>query len=123
LVLAATEAPSATGEYLTSLLLAYTSSRPRTGPVPPGVFPVSRDEAKAMGQDRAFVIDARRLALVPLTSEWFGRLADVGGGVRGRAPKAMQGHVMGQVMGQVTALLERRPENVEKLGPLWPRRT
>jgi len=61
-------------------------------------------------------MDLRRLAAVPVTSEWFPRLDQPGGGVQGHIPKKQQ-----QLYLQVVEdLLTRRPELIERLGPGWP---
>lgn len=117
LTLVATRAISVAGTPHTTLLLAYTSSRPWSGPVPPGVFQIDRAAASGMGQQRGFVIDARRLAFVPLTARWFPRLDQPGHGILGRAPKSLRRDVEEMAI----RLLGRQTESVERLGPLWPK--
>jgi len=98
-----------------SVIAAYTTSKPWVGALPPGVFQIGRDTAATMGQARAFVIDARRLAIVPLTAQWFPRLDQPRTGILGRAPKALRR----QIEAAAIELLRRRPETVERLGPVW----
>jgi hypothetical protein len=98
-------------------LVAFTTSQPWTSPTrPPGLFVFDRQAAVALGQGRAFVMDLRRLAAVPVTLEWFPRLDQPGGGVKGHIPKKQQRLYL-QV---VEDLLTRRPELIERLGPNWP---
>lgn len=103
-----------------ALLAAYTTSRPWPADAAPplGVFRFDRQQAVALGQARAFVLDARRIAYVPITPEWFPRLGQPGLCVQGRAPKALQR----SIWEVAEDLLTRHAELVEKLGPLWPGR-
>ena len=64
-------------------MVAYTTSRTWFGPKPPGVRVFERAEVKSMGQDRAFTLDLRRIALLPVTEDWFPFL--------GRADKGYSG--------------------------------
>jgi hypothetical protein len=97
------------------VMVAYTSSQPWTGSVPPGVIAFDSEEAAGLGQARAFVLDLRRLAYVPLTATWFPRAGEAGAGVLGRAPKALRD----RVNATVTELAKRRPESLSRSGPLW----
>jgi hypothetical protein len=98
-------------------LAAYTTSQPWPGStLPTGVFAFDQQAAAVMGQGRAFVMDLRRLAAIPMTLEWFPQLDQPGRGVRGHMPKRQQLRYA-QVAEQ---LLTRCPEIVERLGPLWP---
>ncbi len=78
---------STTSDQLNAVVLAYTTSQPWTGPKPPGLFSFNRDMAIIMGQARAFTLDLRRLAIVPVTVEWFSDLPSPDHGVVGRAPE------------------------------------
>jgi hypothetical protein len=101
------------------MLAAYTTSQPwpTDSASPLGLFRFDRREAAALGQARAFVLDTRRLAYLPITSQWFPRFGQPGMGVQGRAPKRLQ-----QTICQAAEeLLTRHAELVERLGPLWPR--
>jgi hypothetical protein len=47
---------------------AYTTSQPwQHEIIPPGIVIFDRTEALSLGQDRAFVLDLRRLAFLPIT--------------------------------------------------------
>ena len=72
-------------------------------------------EAASLGQTRAFVLDLRRLAYLPLTVAWFPRSGEDGAGVLGHAPKAGRDWVNAMV----TELVKRRPETLNRSGPLW----
>jgi hypothetical protein len=100
-----------------SALVAYTTSQPWTQAVcPPGVFVFDRQTAVGFGQARAFVLDLRRLAFVPITPAWFPWLDQPGGDIQGRA----SAHWQQQLKQTAENLLTRRPEVIERLGPLWP---
>ena len=69
--------------------------RPWPGAAPPlGVFAFNQQDAANLGQTRAFVMDLRRLAALPVTPVWFPGLDQPEKGVR--------------------------PAIVERLGPAWP---
>ena len=86
--------------------------------MPSGVFRFDTQEAQTFGQNRAFTLDLRRLALLPITAAWFPRLDQPGQGVLGRAPPLWERRFQHFVDDTLT----RRPELIERLGPLWPRR-
>jgi len=99
--------------------MAYTTSRqwaPDT-PFPLGILAFNRAQAAIYGQSRAFVMDLRRIAFLPMTTAWFPYLDQSGSGVQGHAPKADQRRF------RQTAedLARRHRELVERLGPGWPR--
>ena len=96
-------------------MVAYTTSQPWTGPLSPGVLTFSETEAAELGQARAFVLDGRRLAYLPLTVLWFPRMGEANAGVLGRAPKALRD----RVNATVAELVKRRPEALSRGGPLW----
>lgn len=101
-----------------SALAAYTTSRPWPYPtVPLGVRIFDQAAAAQVGQHRAFLIDLRRLAYVPITQSWFPRLDELGRGIQGRASKQLQR----ECWQTADDLLRRHGELVERLGPLWPR--
>jgi hypothetical protein len=99
--------------------MAYTTSRqwPPDTPLPLGMLAFDQAQASNYGQSRAFVMDLRRVAFLPMTTTWFPYLDQPGSGVRGHAPKADQRRF------QRTAedLARRHGELVERLGPLAPR--
>jgi hypothetical protein len=100
-----------------SAVVAYSTSQPWTGPArPPGLFVFDQREAAAFGQARGFVLDLRRLAYVRVTSDWFPWLDQPDSGIQGRASARWE-----QRFKRVAEeLLTRRPEIIERLGPLWP---
>ena len=97
------------------VMTAYTTSQPWAGALPQGVIAFDSAEAASLGQVRAFVLDLRRLAYLPLTATWFPRIGEDGAGVLGRAPKALRD----RVSTITTELAKRRPENLSRSGPLW----
>ncbi len=97
------------------VMVAYTTSQPWAGALPQGVITFDSAEAAGLGQARAFVLDLRRLAYLPLTAAWFPRVTEEGAGVLGRAPKALRD----RVNAMTTELVKRRPETLSRSGPLW----
>ena len=102
-----------------AVMAAYTTSQrwPEEQGVPKGVFPIDAERAAAMGQRRAFTIDARRIAFVPLIPAWFPDLGQPGAGKVGTAPRSL----FQQVMDTANELVTRHSDVLERLGPLWPR--
>ncbi len=97
------------------VMTAYTTSQPWVGVMPHGVIAFDSAEAAGLGQTRAFVLDLRRLAYLPLTVAWFPHAGEQGAGVLGRAPKALRD----RVNATATELAKRRPETLSRSGPLW----
>ncbi len=104
---------SVAGGY--GVMAAYTTSQPWAGALPQGVIAFDSGEAAALGQTRAFLLDLRCLAYLPLTAVWFPRVAEEGAGVLGRAPKALRD----RANAMATELAKRRPESLSRSGPLW----
>lgn len=100
-------------------LLAYTTSQPWIGRRrPPGIREFDRETAAGMGHGRAFVLDLRRMAALPVTAVWFPDLHTEDRGIVGRAPERLRV----ELETAATDLFRRRPEVIERLGPLWPGR-
>ena len=59
-------------------MVAYTTTRPWIGETPRGIRIFTLEQARATGQDRAFVLDLRRIAYIPVDSDWFPYLASAG---------------------------------------------
>jgi hypothetical protein len=105
------------GERVDTVWLAYTTSQPWIGLKPPGIHSVDRETAAGVGQSRPFTLDLRRIAVVPVTVDWFPDLDAPGHGIVGRAPARLRAVYE-------TALIElarRYPQNIERLGPLTPK--
>ena len=68
------------------VMTAYTTSQTWAGALPHGVIAFDSAEAAGLGQTRAFVLDLRRLAYLPITVAWFPRAGEEGAG--GSRPRA-----------------------------------
>lgn len=97
------------------VMAAYTTSQPWAGTLPQGVIAFDVEAAAGLGQARAFVLDLRRLAYLPLAAAWFPRVGEAGAGVLARAQKALRD----RVNATTTELARRRPETLSRSGPLW----
>jgi hypothetical protein len=102
--------------YVAALLYTTTSAWPDAVALPRGVLRVQERQAAAIGQ-RSFVLDARRIAYLPVETAFFPELDQPGRGVQGVAAAGFQRHVERTL----TALLET-PELLELLGPERPKR-
>lgn len=85
-------------------------------PLPLGVIPVAGATAAKMNQ-KPFVIDARRIAFVPATKDFFPRLRSSQDAILYEATKGFRVHVE-----NVLAQLAQRPDLVQLLGPDNPGR-
>jgi hypothetical protein len=81
------------------------------------LYAFDRAAAAEIGQSRPFTLDLRRMAAVPVTVGSFPNLNTPSHGTIGRAPEKLR------IMLESAArqLFGRRPENIERLGPLWRR--
>jgi len=95
------------------LLTIYTTSVTwdPSIPTPMGVMLVGALQAKALGQ-KPFVLDARRLALLPLTEDWFPLLSQPNHGIVAIAPIEFQQEVTRTAYAAAT-----RASHLELLGP------
>ena len=84
-------------------------------PLPLGIIRVAGAAAAKMNQ-KPFVIDARRIAFVPATEDFFPRLWSPENAVVYEATKGFRTHVE-----NVLAQLANRPDLVQLLGPEGPR--
>jgi hypothetical protein len=100
-----------------TVLVAFTTSQPWTGPRPPGLYRIDRETAAVMGQYRPFTLDLRRIASLPVSVDWFPGLDTPDDGILGRAPEVLR--VVYEAA--LTELTRRRRENIEHLGPFSPR--
>lgn len=87
-----------------------------SSPLPLGVIPVTGAAAAKMNQ-KPFVIDARRIAFVPATADFFPRLLTPENAVVYQATKGFRGNVE-----NILAELARRPDLVQLLGQDSPGR-
>jgi hypothetical protein len=72
------------------VMVLYTTSRQWEdfAPKPLGILSVDLERARAMGQERPFVLDARRIAFLPVDPAFFPRLSRPDRGIIGVAPLA-----------------------------------
>jgi hypothetical protein len=73
------------------VLVAYTTSTGLAFDVTPiGVHVFDADAAAALGHTRAFRLDLRRIARLPVTAKWFPFIVQQSHGVLGRAGKELR---------------------------------
>jgi hypothetical protein len=95
--------------FTTTKPLAVAQAKPR------GVIEISQQNAAAMGQRKAFLIDARRIAYMRLDARFFPHLSRADRGIVGRA----SAHLHNAVMRKLADLFEE-PDLIEFLGPERP---
>ena len=94
--------------------LLYTTTRPLSPPLPLGVIPIDERQAQAFGQN-PFLIDARSVAVLPVTEEYFPHLARADRGVQGEASAGLTRKIKAML-----ADLHRRGVVIEVRGPKRP---
>jgi hypothetical protein len=106
------------GRRIFTVMSLYTTTVPwePNVPLPLGVIPVSGAAAARMKQ-KPFVVDARRIAFIPGTDEFFPRLNTSEGAVVYQATKTFRRQVE-----SILTELARRPDLLALLGPDAPRR-
>ncbi len=106
------------GHLHLTVMALYTTTAPLQPGIklPLGVIPVERAVAKTMNQS-GFVMDARRVAFMPVTPAFFPRLRQPDKGIVHTASRRF--HLL---MRATLLELARRPELVVGLGPDAPRR-
>lgn len=97
--------------YVAAALYTTTSSWPSGAPLPLGVIPVRDPKAAQMGQ-KPFVIDARRIALMPINSTFFPDLHRPEKGIQGTATETLKRQIEATMV-----RLVKRPELLQILGP------
>ena len=95
----------------------YTTTSPRSSPLPIGLIAVRDANAKKLSQ-RHFFIDAGRIAYMPINATFFPDLARPGKGIQGEATKGLQTKIEGTIVQML-----KRPELLELLGPERPRKS
>lgn len=95
--------------------LYTTTSRPRSdAPLPLGIIAISSEAGSDLGQ-RAFLIDARRIAYIPATEAFFPDITRPGAGIQSRASPGLQRKIE-----LVMVEILKRPDLLELLGPDVP---
>ena len=100
-----------------SAIVAYTTSSGAqfTGQQPAGLHSFSAAEAAALGQGKAFRLDLKRLAHLPVTPAWFPEISQAGRGILRRAPRLLRD----RLIEDLERMLATRPELISRMGPLW----
>jgi hypothetical protein len=99
-------------------IVLYTTTVPwrSDAPRPLGLIPIDAQQAQRLGQ-KPFLIDARHLAILPLTPEFFPYMDTPDQGVQGTASLGLDRKIR-----TVLAELQRRQVALDVRGPLRPRR-
>ncbi|GIK96327.1 MAG: hypothetical protein BroJett029_05360 [Alphaproteobacteria bacterium] len=99
-----------------TVMSIYTTTAPWAPDtrLPPGVIPIEPSMAATMNQ-KGFVMDARRVAFIPVTAAFFPRLSEPNKGIVHTASQRF--HVLVQ---NTLVQLAKRPQLVVKLGPDAP---
>jgi hypothetical protein len=102
-----------------TVMALYTTTTPwESGArLPLGVIPVEPAMAETMNQN-GFVLDARRVAFLPVIKAFFPRLQDTDKGIVHTASGRFETHVLNTL-----ANLAKRPDLVIRLGPDTPSRS
>jgi hypothetical protein len=96
-----------------ALVAVYTTSRPRgERPKARGEIEITAERAVEYGQRRAFRIDVKRVAALPITADFFPDLEKPGHGIEGRSE-----HLANVAERLLRQLMAETPELVELLGP------
>lgn len=99
--------------------VVFTTTRPRgSRPKARGEIEISAEIAVGLGQSSAFRIDVRRVAAVPLNSDFFPDLDRPDHGILGRSE-----HLARAAETLLQQIVAETPELVEFLGPSGLRRT
>lgn len=94
------------------LAAVFTTTRPRGDrPKSKGEIEVSQEQAALFGQQSAFRIDARRMAAMPLNTDFFPDLEEPGHGIKGKSEK-----LANAAFKLFQELAAKEPELVELLG-------
>jgi hypothetical protein len=99
-----------------TVMSIYTTTTPWDQGItlPPGIIPVEPAMAQVMNQ-KSFVMDARKIAFIPVNPDFFPRLAEPDKGIIYTADIRFHHLVQNTLM-----MLAGRPELVSKLGPDSP---
>lgn len=94
----------------------YTTSQPWPSevPKPPGVISITEKQAKGLNQ-KAFVVDGRRVAFMPATEDFFPYVTRSDRGVQAVAPVGLRKKIAAEM-----ARLVNRPDLMDVLGPHRP---
>lgn len=94
-----------------AVAVLYTTTGPFAEPMPLGVVPIAGRVAETLRQ-RPFWIDARCIAYLPVTVDFFPRLGRADHGIQGLAPIGLQRKIVA-----AATQIFRRPELLDLRGP------
>jgi len=97
------------------VMVAYTTSQSWVGETPRGVRPFTREQARALGQDKSFRMDLRRIAFIPVDAVWFPDLTSPSHGIVSRAPERLRL----DLEAAAKEIFGRHSDIIERLGPLF----
>jgi len=106
------------GKAHLTVMAIYTTTSPWQEGVklPLGIIPIESEIARRMKQ-KSFVMDARKIAFIPVNSAFFPRMATPDKGVIHTASRRFHEHVQNTLM-----QLAKRPDLVVTVGPDLPSR-
>lgn len=78
-----------------------------------GIIAFPQAQAEALGQRKAFRLNLRRLAWLPVTPVWFPDIASATRGITGRAPRELRR----DIQAAFDSMAKREPGRIDRLGP------
>jgi hypothetical protein len=106
------------GKAHLTVMAIYTTTTPWEEGIklPVGVIPIESEIARQMKQ-KSFVMDARKIAFIPVNSAFFPRMATPDKGIIHTASRRFHEHVQNTLM-----QLAKRPDLIVAVGPDLPSR-
>lgn len=101
----------------TAVVLLYTTSQPWPAgmQLPPAVIRVPLERAKEYGQEKSFLIDARKIAFLPISEEFFPAINGKNHGIKGESTH------LAKAARKRLEDLTKTGNSIVVLGPLRPR--
>lgn len=96
-----------------ALIAVFTTTRDRGDrPKAKGEIEINAAQARELGQSSAFHIDAKRIAVMPLTLDYFPDLDEATCGIRGRSERLAKAALL-----RFREIAAETPELIDYLGP------